>query len=64
MDNFKLMFGESKDQATNNSHLPKYIKQKDCGRYVAKITGKYVASDMDLDRLVLKLDAILKDRER
>ena len=62
MDNFKLMFGEGKDQATNNSDLPKYIKQKDCGRYVAKITGKYVASDMDLHRLVVKLDAILKDR--
>ena len=62
MDNFKLMFGEGKDQATNNSDLPKYIKQKDCGRYVAKITGKYVASDMDLDRLVVKLNAILKDR--
>ena len=64
MDNFKLMFGEGKDQATNNSDLPKYIKKKDCGRYVAKVAGKYVASDMDLDRLVVKLDAILKDRER
>jgi hypothetical protein len=64
MNNFTLMFGEQTDKRNvtkkRDRTLPKYIsRQADTLRYVARVDGIYVTSDMTLEGIQDKLEDYL-----